>query len=473
MASNLLPSIAELGEILGAQELAHTSRSDNDDSGASPAGVCIDSRQCRNGDLFFALSGEHTDGHRFVSAAARSGAVAAVVRDRVSPDGTPWPLPALLVADALDALQRLARWYVERYLSRSTTRIGITGSNGKTTTKEMLATILKSVDSCFASVGNLNSETGLPLSVLATPPDVRYAVYEMAMSNPGEMARLARIVRPHYALITNIGTAHIGLLGSRRAIAEEKKRIASQFDGRQVLILPEDDDFRSFLADGVAGRIVDFGPRTQHATVVHSADDPTTRIRFESGETVDVPFPGEHNGLNALAALAAAGELGVDRPRAASALAASTLPDGRSQLLSAERGRRVLNDSYNANPDSMAAAIGLARSAGATVLILGDMYELGAFSAEGHRVVLDAAVGSGARVVCLVGPCFTRVAVEAGITGRNGAAPAVVTAATVEEAEETLKDVLRDNELILVKGSRALALERLLPALGVGEDDGA
>jgi len=451
--SSPLPTLHQIHTILDA-----TGRADLPE--ARPVDVCIDSRACRPGSLFVALPGEVTDGHRFVAAAHAAGAIAAIVRAPHDEDGAPWPLPVVVVPDALVALQQLAAWYVTEHLLE-TVRVGITGSNGKTTTKEILAAVLRTRYEVFASRGNLNSETGLPLSVLSTPPGVACAVYEMAMSNPGEMAPLARIVRPSHAVITNIGTAHIGQLGSRRAIADEKRQIAAAFTGVETLYIPEDDDFREVLAADVRGTVALTGPGTQEASL--SAVPDGVAIALDGHRGV-LPLRGVHNGRNGLVAIAVAVSLGVPAADALAALTDVRLPDGRSQVLSLGEVT-VLNDSYNANPGSMVAAIEMAESMGATVLVLGDMYELGEFEAAGHREVLQAALSSSARAICLVGPRFRTIAEE----DPGAASPSRVSLAdSIEGAATVLQRIVAPGDTVLLKGSRAVALERLIPVLEKG-----
>jgi len=369
----------------------------------------------------------------------------------------------IVVADALVALHALAEWYVTNHLSNGTVRIGVTGSNGKTTTKEMIAAILQDADSCFVSPGNLNSETGLPLSVCQTPPGVRYAVYEMAMSHPGEIAALARIVRPHHAVITHIGTAHIGYLGSRQAIAVEKKQIAAFFTGSETLYIPEDDDFRDFLAAEVSGTVVTTGPTAQNATFERDPTDHRVIVHIGSRSTI-LPIPGRYNGRNALFALAVAHALEIDMDSALASLAGVVLPAGRSQRLD-HNGLTIIHDAYNANPGSMVASIEMAEEMGVTVLILGDMYELGVFENAGHRDVLQAALSSSARLICCVGARFRAVITEASATSEANRVLSVLTAA---EVVETVLPRLHREETILLKGSRAIALERVIEDLTAG-----
>ncbi|MFW5693628.1 MAG: UDP-N-acetylmuramoyl-tripeptide--D-alanyl-D-alanine ligase [Alkalispirochaeta sp.] len=456
VGSSNFPTLHELSSILSASppDCAESVR---------PTSVCIDSRTCAPGALFCALPGEQTDGHHYVVSAAQAGACGAIVRDHISPSGDPWPIPVLVVPDALQALHEVAAWYATHHLSGNTTRIGVTGSNGKTTTKEMIAAILRDVDSCFVSTGNLNSETGLPLSVCETPPGVRYAVYELAMSRPGEIAPLARIVRPHHAVITHIGTAHIGNLGSQQAIAAEKKQITAYFTGAETLYIPEDDDFRDVLAAEVAGAVVTTGPVTQHASLETDPTDHRVIVRIGS-RSATLPILGRHNGRNALIALAVTQKLGIDTDSALASLTRVVLPSGRSQRIE-QNGHTIIHDAYNANPGSMIASIEMAEELGVTVLILGDMYELGVFEEAGHREVIQAALASSARLICFVGERFRAVLSEA-----PEAPPMdrVLSAPTVSEIAELVRPRLQPGETILLKGSRAVALEHVIGSFAEG-----
>lgn len=422
--------------------------------------VAVDSRSSREGSLFVALPGEQTDGHRFVVEAARRGAVAAIVSRDIDDPG----IPLVRVDSSLAALQALAAWYARERLS-SVFRIGVTGSNGKTTSKELIAAAIRSTTECFASEGNLNSETGLPLSILATPPEVPYAVYEMAMSAPGEMEALAEIVRPQIACITNIGTAHIEFLGSTRAIALEKRAIASRFTGSETLIVPEDDEFSTFLSESITGTVRRHGPRAQSVSIDAVRDHERVWISGDDMGSFQIPLPGYHNGRNAILALSVARELGIDDEDAMRALGEVQLPGGRSDLFYDRADNCILNDSYNANPESMVAFIrtaaalrGSARSG--IVLVLGDMKELGDYAVEGHRRVLDTACSVHPERVVLVGSRFGEVyrdqfaALCAGV--------AVERVEDASEARELLAQCDLRSHIIAVKGSRSIALEQVL-----------
>lgn len=519
------PSLAEVAAICSG-ELRGLDETDR-----PIATVVIDSRAAMSGALFVALPGAHVDGHAFIVDAADRGAVAALVTEPVSEDGGAWPIPVVVVRDTLSALHVLAAWYVDEHLSAHTTRVGITGSNGKTTTKELARAALETVAATYASRGNYNSETGLPLAVFATPPGVPFAVFEMAMSNPGEMAPLAAIIRPHVAIITNIGTAHIGQLGSRDAIALEKKQIASRFTGQQTLIVPERDDYRSFLGRDIDGAVVDFGAESQRARIeVH-----TGFSEIHIGRRVlRVPLPGEHNARNALAVLRLLEVLGHPLQGRLAALAHAwddmSLPAGRSEIHT-HGALRIINDAYNANPDSMRAALAGVETDAVSVVILGDMLELGDFERDAHAEIVEVAMKTAARLVVLVGERFANayelVSADRGdaradanadanttsdavatdeTTGATSAADADTTATSTDTAAVTtaadgtartrraqgrhaaagvhssvrtfpttdaaiaaVPELIHADDVVLLKGSRSMELERLVDAILCGE----
>ncbi|MDA3950857.1 MAG: UDP-N-acetylmuramoyl-tripeptide--D-alanyl-D-alanine ligase [Spirochaeta sp.] len=463
-----LPTYSALAGIVGGECDA--------ESAPPVSSVEIDSRRCTAGTLFFALPGETADGEQFVDAAASAGAVTAVVRHGAAPDGRAWPIPVVVVTDVLAALHRLATWYVDACLT-NVTRIGITGSNGKTTTKELTVALLQAYGKTFGSHGNYNSETGLPLSVLGTPPDADFAVYEMAMSAPGEMEALASIVRPAIAIITNIGTAHIGRVGSRDAIAREKRAIATYFSGNETLVIPESDDYVDTLAADVNGRVVRFGPVAQAVTIEERGTD-GVRLVWQDGREIMLPLSGRHNALNALAAIRLTDVLALDRFGADPFAGRLVLPDGRSQQIPLPSGGLIIHDAYNANPDSMAAALAMVAQIRADryqqrrlVLILGEMYELGEQTGPAHREVFRAALRLAPDILCVVGDYFSQAAAavshRAGENG-NGPIPEIVIVPSAESLQQRLPVLVDGTELIFLKGSRGVGLEVLIPTLRKG-----
>ena len=438
------------------------------DAAACVASVVVDSRQVQQGSLFVALRGERTDGHLFLLQAAQAGAACLLV-SRAQAAARAAELAelcaraacrAVAVDDTLAALQQLARVHMRRL--PPLTRIGVTGSNGKTTTKEIIGRILCLAAATAVNEGNLNSEIGLPLACFAVRDIHRFAVFEMGMNHPGEMDVLADIVRPDLALVTNVGTAHIGLLGSREAIVREKKGIFSRFDGRQTGFLNEEERFFDLLSEGVKGRIVRFGPRsTEGYEGSESLGLDGTLIRWE-GSRIRFPLFGPHNLANALGAIAVARACGASAADIRSGLEAVAPLFGRSQILRSEA--TILVDCYNANPDSMESAIAFVEALpwkGRKVAVLGSMRELGEEAEQAHRALGRRAAGARFDRVFLFGDELEGAALEQAAS--PGGRVAWFTDACV--LGEAVRAAVRPGDLVLVKGSRGVALERILPQL--------
>ncbi len=447
----------------------------------------IDSRVVATGDLFIALPGRKADGHHYLWSALENGARGLLISStrfsepEIAAAATRAAEVArvLVVDDVLSAFQSLAADYLDK--RTSAVRIGITGSNGKTSTKEMLASILERSAATFRSHGNLNSEIGVPLSAFAVSPDDRYAVFELAMDHPGEIKRLAAIVRPAHALITNIADAHTEFVGGREGVAREKREIFSQLDSTGHAHIPADDAYRDLLAEpllppGTRGTVHYFGTNAgEHfeAYTPRGVEGGTLRYR---GREIRICLPGAFVVQNALAAISVAEALGVGLDDIVAGLEAVRPLFGRGRLY---RGRvTVFSDCYNANPQSMNAAIetALASLAGdqRLVLILGSMKELARTDEEHHalgvRLATLAEQLSHHPAAILVG-AEMRSAVAAargeGFRGELSWYPDVQSAAAAVTA------LVRSGDFVLVKGSRSLELERLLPLLDVhGEGEG-
>jgi UDP-N-acetylmuramoyl-tripeptide--D-alanyl-D-alanine ligase len=444
-------------------------------SGESPiTAVTIDSRECGTGSLFVALPGERTDGHAFVPQALRAGAGLALVRSDYARDRRA-EIDQLVaqtggsvcaVDEPLSALQSLAGRRLAAFAGL--TRVAITGSNGKTTTKELIASVLAQHAATFKTRGNFNSEIGVPLSIFEVREEHRFGVFECAMNHTGEMEILADIVRPHLALITNIGTAHIGLVGSQRGIAHEKRQIFSRFDGTQTALLPEADPFRPMLEEGVDGTVVPYGPAS---IAGYEGAEPAgldgSIIRWR-GRRMHLPIPGEHNVRNALAAIAVGLELGCSEEEIHAGIERVRAEFGRGEVY---RGPiTVVQDSYNANAESMREAIRMIdatpHEGGRRVLVLGAMYELGGYAAEHHADVAREAAASGAEVVILFGEEFGAAAAEVAADGAGGAGGGRIRwTDSFEELSRLVAETVSAGDLVLLKGSRGTRLERLLPLL--------
>ncbi len=435
--------------------------------------VSTDSRQVCQGALFVALKGERFDGHDFAAAAMEKGAVAALVAREL-----PLPCPQVVVADTLRALGDLAAHYLHqlRMQNPSLRLIAVTGSSGKTTTKMMIASIMQQAMPTVVAPESFNNEVGIPLTILQAEAHHRVLVLEYAMRKKGDIAYLCRIAPPDIAVITNIGTAHIGLLGSRQAIAEAKGEILGGWGSgavsweqafAPVAVLPADDDFANFLRQRAQGSIITFG-LAEHANVralAVTVDWEGTNLTVTDGvQTLELRLPvwGEHNARNALAALAVAKALGIDWEHAATALANFKPPKMRLQRQwLTPPGCWVINDTYNANPDSVKAALKVlgALPAKRKVAVLGEMLELGDYAEQGHREVGEVA----AQVVDLLIVVGEKAAPIVDGARAAGMVPErIVRFATLEEAREQWRQHLCSDDLVLLKASRAVGLERLL-----------
>jgi UDP-N-acetylmuramoyl-tripeptide--D-alanyl-D-alanine ligase len=430
------------------------------------AGAACDSREVTPGRLFFALPGERTDGFRFCAQAAASGAAAIVIPGgRGQPDGCS-QVPVIAVADPRQALLDLARAVRAEFSGKV---VGITGSNGKTTTKELCVAALSSAGLTFGSPGNRNTDIGLPLAVLDTTGREAYWVLEMAMRAQGEIAVLAAVARPNVGLITNVATAHIGRLGSLEKVAEAKGELFHGLGDHGIAVFPSDEPLieaqaahlpearkRRIGPTGVV-RILDVHPDGARGAIARLAVGDTPLV-------VRLPLPGRHNVRNAAAALAVATALGVPAHGAAVALAHVTPAPHRSRLVSIAR-RTVLDDCYNANPASMAAALDtVASSAGAgqAFAVLGDMLELGPEADAAHAALGWQAAQHLAGLVTLG---EHRAIVAAAALGAGMAVDRVVCAQSPSEAASTVAAWSAPGDWILVKASRGNRLERVVEAL--------
>ncbi|MDR2803595.1 MAG: UDP-N-acetylmuramoyl-tripeptide--D-alanyl-D-alanine ligase [Treponema sp.] len=434
------------------------------EGGLEPCGfetVCIDSREAAPGALFVALAGENHDGHKFVEDAFRAGAAGVIAeKSKVEPfgllDAARRTGKALIVAgDTLRALQSLAEAYINRF--PGLLRIGITGSSGKTTTKELAAAMIGIERNVVFNEGNLNSDSGLPLSVFRIRTGHEVGIFEMGMNRKGEIAELAAILRPDIAVITNTGSAHAGLIGSERGIAVEKKAIFSRFTGKELAILPEDGDFTEFLTEGINGRRLFFGK-----TASKKFNGAEIRGLFGSvitwgGVSVNFRLPGGHNLMNALAAAAVAEAAGVSDDAVRSGLASAKPLFGRSEVIEGEF--TIVRDCYNANPDSMEKAISLcdeADCAGKRVYIIGSMLELGGSSKEAHEKLGRRLAISKADMIFLFGEETKYSYAEL----KNTKNKFVFHTNSIDELKLKTRDNAKKGDMILLKGSRGCELER-------------
>ena len=428
-------------------------------------GVTTDSRHIEPGDLFVALKGDRYDGHAFVGAALASGAAAALVEQGTSLGISDAPL--ILVRDTRLALGQLAAHWRARFVLPLA---GITGSNGKTTVKEMLTAILRAAvgeDAVLATIGNLNNDIGVPLTLLRLRDQHRYAVVEMGMNHLGEIGYLTQLARPTAALVTNAGTAHIGEVGSRDAIARAKGEIYAGLDSAGVALINSDDDFAQYWRDLNRGRrVIEFSiDRPAAISAQFELDAAGSLISVSTPGAAYVArlqVPGLHNVRNALAAAAVAHALGVAPAAAAAGLAAYAGTKGRLQRKRARCGATLIDDTYNANPDSVRAAIEvLAAASGRRVLVLGDMGELGDAGPALHREMGEEARRAG------IDHLFTLGELSAEGTRAFGSGARHFHELT--DLCSTLERMLTHDTTVLVKGSRFMHMERVVERLINGE----
>lgn len=433
------------------------------DPTTSVTSICTDSRTLKAGDLFLALKGPAFDGHTFVAEAARRGAIGAVVEHSV--EGLPSDFSVLKVADCLQSLQQIATEYRR---SLPVQVICITGSNGKTSTKDLAASVLRERFQVTKTEGNLNNHIGLPLTMLRLRAGDRVAVLEIGMNHPGEIAPLAAIAQPDVGIITNIGVAHIEYLGSREAIAEEKGQLAQALPPSGTIVLNADDDFSRSIASRTKADALfcGLGEGADIRATDLTQDFTGMKFRIHAfGRAVDAELsvPGIHMVRNALLAVGAAHVFGMSLEEAANGLRNLQLTKGRLEQRIV-RGIQVLDDTYNANPDSMKAAL-LTLSQisinGRRIAVLGRMGELGIESEKGHRSVGQAASDLGLDCVITVGEEAALIAEEAW----RGGVEKVVKAKDVVEAVEALSTYVRSGDLVLVKGSRSAGMERIVEGL--------
>jgi UDP-N-acetylmuramoyl-tripeptide--D-alanyl-D-alanine ligase len=431
-------------------------------------GVSTDTRTIAPGTLFVALRGEKFDAHAFLGEAAARGAAAAVVE--ASHAGDPSPLPRLAVPDTLAALGAIARHHRRRFRIPV---VGVTGSNGKTTTREMIAAILATRGRVLKTEGNLNNEVGVPLTLLGLDAGHEAAVVEMGMNHPGEIARLAAIAEPHVGVVTLAAPAHLEGLGTVDAVADAKAELYAGLPPAGVAIANADDARMLRRAQESGRRMITFsGARGRRGDVVvlEIVSQGAEGLRFVLGvgnREVAVHIPalvGAHNAANAAAAAAAAIALGCTDREIAGGLAAVRPVGRRLRLERLPSGVQLVDDCYNANPASMSAAlrtlVELAAGSGRPVAVLGDMLELGAFEGEAHRGLGEEAARVGVRVLAAFGP-RARGAAEA-------ARAAGLEAFHTEEIDALVrwtKATLQPSDVLLVKGSRGMKLERLVEAL--------
>ncbi len=415
--------------------------------------VATDSRKLPPGALFVALRGERYDGHAFAAQALRQGAAAVLVEAAAGLSLA----PAIVVEDSRRALGQLAAWHRARMPARLA---AITGSNGKTTVKEMAAAILAAAagaEAVLATAGNLNNDIGMPLTLLGLTPAHRYAVIEMGMNHPGELAVLTRLARPDVALVNNALRAHLAGLGSVEAVARAKGEIFAGLTDAGIALINA-DDAHADLWRQMAGAhtVLSFGFGVAADVRIEAAPGGALRLRTPDGLiATSLRVPGKHNLCNAAAAAAIAIAFGIGAEPIARGLAAYVGSKGRLQPHACIQGATLIDDSYNANPDSVLAAIEvLAARPGTRLLVLGDMGELGCDAAALHREVGERACAAGIdRLFCLG---------EMSVHAAQGFGHGAMHFERIEELLAELENTLGPEVTVLVKGSRFMRMERVV-----------
>jgi UDP-N-acetylmuramoyl-tripeptide--D-alanyl-D-alanine ligase len=425
------------------------------------SGVSTDTRSTAPGELFIALRGEHHDAHDFLVQAHSRGAAAAIVEHEIA-----LSMPQIVVADSQVALAELALWHREQLHARV---IAITGSNGKTTVKTLTAAILAHAGHTAVTQGNLNNEIGLPLTLLRMPAETEFAVLEMGAGKPGDISYLARVARPHIALVNNVAPAHLERMGTLDGVAETKGAAYLALPDDGIAVINADDAFAGYFAKlAGARRVVRFG-------IANAADvradalvlGETSRFTLhvpEGKAEIELRLPGRHNVMNALAASALALAAGATLAQIARGLNEAGGVTGRLTRHVLAAGITLLDDSYNANPGSTRAAIDtLALNEGTRWLVLGNMAELGPGAAALHAGIGEHAKASGIDALLTIGELSRHACVAFGDGARHFGSKAELAAA--------LRDATPRPLTVLVKGSRSSAMDEIVRAL-IGERAG-
>lgn len=425
--------------------------------------VVADSRAVVPGAMFVAITGAQVDGHDYAVAAIQAGAVLVLAARQL-------PVPCIVVDDPVQALGRLAHWYRQERLAA--TVVAITGSSGKTSTKDLVAAVLSTAGSTVAAPGSFNTEVGVPLTVLSAEPSTQYLVLEMGMRGPGHIDYLCRITEPDIAVIVNVGSAHVGMLGSVEAIADAKGEIIAGLAGHGIAVLNGDDPRVMSQSERTSARVVTFGAGS--ACQVRATDvriDSQARASFTLHATdpvgavpVTLRYQGEHFVSNALAAAAVGLCCGLPLDVVGAALRAteSTSPM-RMQIQEERHGITVINDAYNANPESMAAALrtlAVMAAGRRSWAVLGQMRELGDSTNSAHEEIGRLAAELGiSRLLCIGTPAEAVASGAASVAGWTGQAQALP---DIAAAAALLRESLLADDIVLVKASRGIALDEVL-----------
>src|SRR6266851_5076633 len=446
-------SILQITELAGA-------KLEQGDGENSVERISTDSRTIKKGELFVALRGENFDGHKFVEATAKAGAAGAIV-DHDWKGNVPSGFAVLRADDTLLAYQNLAANYRK---SLSIKVLAVTGSNGKTSTKDFAASVLGRRFRVTKTQGNFNNHVGLPRTVLEATSEDEVAVWEIGINHPGEVAPLSKIAAPNAAIITNIGVAHIEFMGTREAIANEKGALAEAVAAEGAVILNADDRFSKGIAERTNAHVIFAGTKegTVRAIDIQQSAEGSEFTIMEGAHRcrAQLPVPGLHMVQNALLAVAAGRVFGLSIEECAAGLASAPLTKARLQIKTI-RGVQFIDDSYNANPESMRAALSTLaelETDGRRIAVLGEMAELGTESERGHREVGEAAAALKIDRLIAIGETAAGIADAAQNAGLENSR----TVASPNEAAEILAEETSSGDLVLIKGSRSARTERVL-----------
>lgn len=420
----------------------------------------FDSRQIKTGDLFLPLQGAR-DGHEFIDTAFANGAVATFSEKNITSD-----YPYILVVDCLKAFQDLAQYYLEKM---RVDVIAITGSNGKTTTKDMIATILATTYKTYKTQGNYNNEIGLPYTVLHMPDDTEKIVLEIGQDHLGDIAFLSNLTHPHIAVITLIGEAHLEFFGSREKIAEGKMQITQGMDGHGILIAPADKIINSFLPE--KQKVIRFG--ADEDIFVTELEEHKNYLNFKTNfldNEIKLPVTGKYNATNAMIASYVGKLLNVSEEKIISALAQLNLTRNRTEWKKAANGADILSDVYNANPTAMKLILETfssipANNGGKKIAVLADMKELGDSELALHAAMIASLDPAVIDRIFLFGPLMQALADEVAQVYSVGKWYYFAQVDQVDELTGQIQKVLGPNDQILLKGSNSMKLAQVVECL--------
>lgn len=420
----------------------------------------FDSRQIKTGDLFLPLQGAR-DGHEFIDTAFANGAVATFSEKNITSD-----YPYILVVDCLKAFQDLAQYYLEKI---RVDVIAVTGSNGKTTTKDMIATILATTYKTYKTQGNYNNEIGLPYTVLHMPDDTEKIVLEMGQDHLGDIALLSNLTHPHIAVVTLIGEAHLEFFGSREKIAEGKMQITQGMDGHGILIAPADKIISSFLPE--KQKVIRFG--ADEDIFVTELEEHKNYLNFKTNfldNEIKLPVTGKYNATNAMIASYVGKLLNISEEKIISALAQLNLTRNRTEWKKAANGADILSDVYNANPTAMKLILETfssipANNGGKKIAVLADMKELGDSELALHAAMIASLDPAVIDRIFLFGPLMQALADEVAQVYSVGKWYYFAQADQVDELTEQIQKVLGPNDQILLKGSNSMKLAQVVECL--------